>query len=465
MLRIYCYTSDRTRILRAWRRTPVGDPAVDRAVWEIIDAVRGRGDAAVAEFTRRFDGVALSPEKFRNAAERFRIAPERLREAWRSLPPDVKEVLKLARERIRRFHERQRRKGFVLRDAMGATLEQRVLPLESVGLYVPGGKAAYPSTVLMCAVPAGVAGVQRIVMVTPPHEDHSLANQATWGAAWLAGVREAYAIGGAQAVAALAFGTESIPRVDKVVGPGNKYVATAKKLLYGQIDIDSVAGPSEVMILADETARPDWLAVDLMAQAEHDEAASSILVLIDGAGEARTDGAKKRDGRAAAKGIGARIQRLAEEVQAELKSRAARSPRQKIARASLRANGALIFVPTREAAVELANLRAPEHLEIVARSPRALAARIRHAGAIFIGPHTPEAFGDYIAGPNHTLPTGGTARFFSPLGVDDFVKTSNVLTASPRAVRHLAPAGAILADVEGLAAHADSLRIRLTRNG
>ncbi|MCX7044590.1 MAG: histidinol dehydrogenase [Candidatus Sumerlaeota bacterium] len=420
-------------MLAKWRRALTADPALDRAVWDIIEAVRRGGDRAVADCARRFDGVVLRPAE-------FRIAPEQLKQAWDSLPADLQGAIDLARGRIARFHLRQRRKGFVLKDSAGATLEQRVLPLDSVGLYIPGGKAAYPSTVLMCAVPAFAAGVRRVAMVTPPRADGSLPQRATWGAAWRAGVREAYRIGGAQAVAALAFGTKTIARVDKIVGPGNRFVAAAKKLLYGQIDIDSVAGPSEVMILADETARPDFIAADLMAQAEHDEAASAILALI---------------------GAGKKISALGKAVERRLAEMTERSPRKRIAQASLKRNGAVIFARQEAQAAEIANLRAPEHLEIMTREPRKLAGLVRNAGAIFLGPWCPEAFGDYIAGPNHTLPTGGTARFFSPLSLDDFVKTNNVLEASQSAMKKLGATAALLADVEGLAAHAESLRLRI----
>lgn len=432
MLKRFDYPREGEALTRRWRRTPTADLDLDRDVWKIIDAVRRRGDWAVARLTRRFDHVALSPDQ-------FRVEPARLKAAWRSLPSDLRATLQLARDRVERFHRKQLTKGYRINDRLGVTLEQRVQPLASVGLYVPGGKAAYPSTAIMTATPAFVAGVERVVMVTPPHEEDDLANRATWGAAWIAGVREAYTVGGAQAVAALAFGTETIPRVDKVVGPGNRYVAAAKKQLYGQIDIDSVAGPSEVLILADTTARADLIAVDLMAQAEHDEAASAILVLI---------------------GKGQRIIALADAVDAELKARTVASPRAKIARASLRKNGSLVFVESRKDAVALSDLRAPEHLEIMTRKPRELADKVRNAGAIFVGEWCPEALGDYIAGPNHTLPTGGTARFFSPLGVDDYVKRSNILEASPKAMANLGPKAALLADVEGLVAHAESLRLR-----
>jgi histidinol dehydrogenase len=435
MLKRYEYPRDAQALRKAWRRGAAGaDAALERGVRETIENVRAHGDKAIAEYALRFDGVTLAPSQ-------FRIAPERLEEAWHSLPADLRKSLELAKKRITRFHSKQKRKGYVLKDPLGATFEQRVLPIESVGLYVPGGKAAYPSTVLMCAVPAFVAGVNRVVLVTPPQKDASaLETRATWGAAHLAGVREAYAVGGAQAVAALAYGTETIPQVDKVVGPGNKYVATAKKLLYGQIDIDSVAGPSEVMILADETAGAESVAADMMAQAEHDEAASAILVLM---------------------GNEAGTKKLADAVEAHLAAMTARSPRAAIARESLKRNGAIVFAPQVAMGVELANLRAPEHLEIIARQPRKIADLVHNAGAIFLGPWTPEALGDYIAGPNHTLPTAGTARFFSPLSVDDFVKTNNILEASRKAFETLAPSAATLADVEGLASHAASLRVRI----
>ena len=434
MLKTYRYPEQKSAIVRKWTKAPTADPDLDRAVWDIINAVRTGGGKALSALTERFDGVKLTPAK-------MRIPPEKLEAAWESLPPDLQRALTTAHKRILRFHARQKPRGFRLREKSGPVLEQRFLPLQSVGLYVPGGKAAYPSTVLMCAAPAHVAGVERVVMVTPPHQNMDLANRATWGAAWLAGVREAYCVGGAQAVAALAFGAGPIPQVDKVVGPGNKYVATAKKLLYGQIDIDSVAGPSEVMILADvASARPDLIAADLLAQAEHDEEASAILVVIGAPSKA-----------------GSLIQAVERAMDAMLST----SPRQAIARASLKANGVAIVVPDGDSAVELTNLRAPEHLEILTADPRALADRVRNAAAIFLGPWCPEAYGDYIAGPNHTLPTGGTARFFSPLGVMDFMKSSNLLEADAPMLRQLGPAATAIADVEGLVAHATSLRLRL----
>ncbi len=427
MVKYFEYPRDREGLVRAFKRAHQPSPEVVVAVEKIIRAVEREGDRAVIRFTKKFDGVALTPET-------LRVSSEVCRRAWRSLENTLAQALTLAKERIERFHRKQLRKGYVLRSS-GMQLEQRVRPLSRVGVYVPGGRAVYPSTVLMNAIPAIIAGVREILIVTPPVHDHP--EQFTpFAVAHLIGLgKNVFQVGGAQAVAALAFGTETIPQVDKVVGPGNIYVATAKRLLYGQIDIDSVAGESEVLIIADKTARPDFLAADLLAQAEHTGGETVVLV-----------------------GIGADFDFDA--VQRELRVQLQNAPRRKQALSSLRRSGFFVRVATPEEAVEVAELKAPEHLEIMTRAPEKLADRICNVGAIFLGAFTPEAVGDYIAGPNHVLPTGGTARFFSPLGVDAFLKSSNVLRYEPKQLEKDAPFVIALAESEGLYAHAESVRIR-----
>ncbi|MGB9691789.1 MAG: histidinol dehydrogenase [Candidatus Sumerlaeaceae bacterium] len=427
MMKYFEYPRDRENLVRAFRRTHQSPPEIVAAVEKIIRAVEREGDKAVIRFTKRFDGVELS-------GETLRVAPDICQRAWRSLSKELSAALTLAKQRIERFHRKQLRKGYVIR-TRGMRLEQRIRPLKRVGVYVPGGRAIYPSTVLMNAIPALIAGVPEIYIVTPPvREDaqhftpFAVAHQLGLG-------RNVFQVGGAQAVAALAFGTETIPQVDKVVGPGNIFVATAKRLLYGQIDIDSVAGESEVLIIADKTARADFLAADLLAQAEHTGSETVVLV-----------------------GIGADFDFDA--VERELRLQLQNAPRRQQALSSLRHAGFFVRVDTPDEAVEVAELKAPEHLEIITRAPEKLAARISNVGAIFLGAYTPEAVGDYIAGPNHVLPTAGTARFFSPLGVDAFLKASNVLCYEPTQLEKDAPHVIALAESEGLYAHAESMRIR-----
>lgn len=429
------------RVLRAgqpgfdaeWRRLVargVEDASVvEGAVRAILDAVAARGDAAVVEYTARFDGVKLSPDS-------LRVPAEELEKAWRSLPSEDREALELAHRRIRSFHERQLDRSWFVEEE-GVILGQRVTALESAGLYVPGGKASYPSSVLMNAIPAQVAGVERIALVSPTPRGE--VNAHVLGTAWLVGVREVYRVGGAQAVAALAFGTPAIPRVDKIVGPGNIYVATAKRLVYGRVDIDMVAGPSEVLVVSDGSGEPAHVAADLLSQAEHDEMATAVLL---------TTGAA----------FGARV---AEAVEAQL----GRLPRQATARKSWEERGGVLVVASVEEACALANEFAPEHLELAVERPWDLLGRIRHAGAIFLGHHTPEALGDYAAGPNHVLPTAGTARFFSPLGVEDFVKRSSVVSYSREALGRLGQQVAHIARLEGLEAHARAVEMRLAGHG
>ncbi len=398
---------------------------VEPAVREILDAVRRRGDDALVAYTERFDGV-------RWPVADLRVPETELEDAHRSIPAADRDALELAARRIEAFHAHQRERSWFVEED-GAILGQRVTPLDAVGLYVPGGKASYPSSVLMNAIPARVAGVTRIAMVCPTPDGR--ANPHVWAAAWIAGVREVYRVGGAQAVAALAYGTAAIPAVDKIVGPGNIYVATAKRLVYGRVDIDMVAGPSEILVVSDGSGDPTWVAADLLSQAEHDEMATAILVTTDPA-----------FGRAVAAAVEDQLGRL---------------PRQATARASWDARGGIFAVDTLADACALADRFAPEHLELAVERPWEVLGRVRHAGAIFLGHHTPEALGDYAAGPNHVLPTAGTARFFSPLGVHDFVKRSSVLAFSADGLAGLAPQVVHVARLEGLEAHARAAEIRV----
>ena len=401
------------------------DPELMRTVSSIVDDVRVRGDEALIDYTARFDRVELSPSQLRIDEQTIKASAEKL-------DPRVLAALRDAIKNVRAFHEHQREQSWEISPAEGVRLGQRITPLERVGLYVPGGTAAYPSSVVMNVVPAQVAGVERIVVVTPPR---TLAESPAVAAALLElNVTEIYSVGGAQAVAALAFGTQTVPRVDKITGPGNKYVAAAKKLVFGLVGIDAIAGPSEVVIIADDTARAEFLAADLLAQAEHGEDASSILITTSEA----------------------LAQAVAHEVQRQLES----LPRRAIASESLNNYGAIVIVNAIDDACRIANWIAPEHLEIVTHDDDATAARIRHAGAIFFGQHTPEAAGDYLAGPNHVLPTGRTARFSSALGVYDFVKRTSLLRYSPEAFAKVSDSIAALAECEGLGAHARSASIR-----
>nr|WP_294529320.1 histidinol dehydrogenase [uncultured Rhodopila sp.] len=400
--------------------------SVDRAVAAILAAVRARGDAAVIEYTARFDRLTLTPDT-------LRIGADEIDAAAGSISAELAAALDLAAARIEAFHRAQLPQDLRMTDAAGVTMGMRWGALDAVGLYVPGGKAAYPSSVLMNAIPAVVAGVGRIAMCVPTPD--GVLNPLVLAAARRAGVTEIYRIGGAQAVAALAYGTASIPAVDRIVGPGNAYVAEAKRQVFGRVGIDNIAGPSEVVVLADANNDPRRIAVDLLAQAEHDEAAQSILI---------TDSAAFADAVAAA-------------VLAELPS----LPRSAIAGASWEANGAVIVVDDWAQAVALVDRLAPEHLELMLPDPEALFARVRHAGAVFLGGFCPEAVGDYVAGPNHVLPTGRTARFASGLSVFDFLKRTTFVSATPEALAAIGPAGVALAEAEGLQAHARSIALRL----
>ncbi len=407
----------------------VSDQAVLATVGEIIEAVRGRGDAAVLDYTRRLDR--------RDAASMadLEIPLARAREAREALPAEDRVALEFAAERLRQYAERQRLESWSYTEDDGTLLGQKVTPLDRVGLYVPGGKAAYPSSVLMNAVPAKVAGVPELVMVVPTPGGE--VNELVLAAAAIAGVDRILAIGGAQAVAALAYGTETVPRVDKIVGPGNIYVATAKRMVFGAVGIDMIAGPSEILVICDGETDADWIAMDLFSQAEHDEDAQAILVSPDSEFLER---------------VAQRIEALAPGME-----------RADIIRASLAARGALIEVRDLDEAAAVANAIAPEHLELSVAEPQALAAQIRHAGAIFLGRHTAEAIGDYCAGPNHVLPTSRTARFSSPLGVYDFQKRASLIGCSEAGARQLGAVAARLARGEGLTAHARSAEYRLGR--
>jgi len=399
---------------------------VGAAVAEIIRDVRTRGDEALIELSARFDRVALTPET-------LRIAPEEIAAASRAVSAEVRQALETAHARIKAHHEKQKPEDHVYRDALGVTLGTRWTAIEAVGIYVPGGLASYPSSVLMNAVPAQVAGVERIAMVVPTPDGHI--NAAILAAAEIAGVTEIYRVGGAQAVAALAYGTATIRPVYKIVGPGNAYVATAKRQVFGAVGIDMIAGPSEVLIIADRSANPAWVAADLLAQAEHGAGAQSILVTTEPA--------------------------LADAVEAEVERQLALLPRAEIAREGWQEFGAVITVASLDEAVELANRIASEHVEIALDDPVPLAAAIRNAGAIFLGHHTPEAIGDYVGGSNHVLPTARSARFASGLGVLDFVKRTSILGCDPSSLAALAPAAVTLAETEALDAHGRSVSIRL----
>lgn len=394
------------------------------AATNIVEAVRERGDEALREFTAKFDGVEI---------ENFRVSQEAIDEALAKVDPKVAAAIQHAAKQIREFHERQKQQSWFTVREDGAMVGAKIEPLDSVGIYVPGGRALYPSSVLMNAIPASVAGVKRIACVTPPTKDGSL-DPAILEACRVAGVTEVYSVGGAQAVAALAYGTETIAKVDKITGPGNAFVAAAKKIVSGDVGIDMIAGPSEVCVVADEQAAPELVAIDLMAQAEHDPLASCYLVTFD------TD--------------------YADAVEAAIAEHMKSTTRAEITTASLANKGLIIVCPDMTTALNTVNIIAPEHLELHMPNAMELLGGIRHAGAIFMGEWTAEAVGDYVAGPNHTLPTGGTARFSSPLSVDEFVKKSSVIQYSPAALINDAEAIIRLADHEGLWSHAQSIRLR-----
>ena len=403
------------------------DHSVDVAVAAIIADVRARGDVALLDYTARFDRVRAS-----SVAE-LELSSAELESAFTTLAAREREALELAARRIRAFHERQRAESWSFTESDGTRLGQRVTPLARVGLYVPGGKAAYPSSVLMNALPAKVAGVAEIIMVVPTPD--GVRNALVLAAAHLAGVTRVFAIGGAQAIAALAYGTATVPAVDKIVGPGNVYVAAAKRRVFGTVGIDMIAGPSEILVIADSTANADWIAMDLFSQAEHDESAQAMLLTPDAA--------------------------LIDAVAASMARELPAMPRRDVIGASLGRRGALVKVRDLGEACAIADRIAPEHLELAVADPEALLARIHNAGAIFLGHFSSEAVGDYCAGPNHVLPTSRSARFSSPLGVYDFQKRSSVITLSREGARTLGPAAATLAEGEGLPAHAKSASFRV----
>ena len=405
----------------------------EEAVKAIINGVRENGDKALLKYTERFDKVRFS--NMRDAL----CTRQEIERALGNIPKVDSDIIKLAAKRIRAFHKKQLPKSWFFKEKNGTLLGQRVTPLERVGIYVPGGKAVYPSTVLMNAIPAKVAGVKEIIMATPPSKNGI--NSHVLAAAKIAGVDKIYKVGGAQAVAAMAYGTESIPKVDKIVGPGNIYVATAKRLVFGVVDIDMVAGPSEILIINDGTGAPSWIAADLLSQAEHDELASGILLTTS--------------------------TKMAEAVAREVEKQLRELKREAIARVSIERYGAIIITKNPAEAADIANRIAPEHLELFVKKPFELLKKIKNAGAIFLGPNTPEPIGDYMAGPNHTLPTGGTARFSSPLGTEDFIKRSNVLSFSKKGVEKLGKSVVRFTEMEGLGAHGRSvvIRIRAAKQG
>jgi histidinol dehydrogenase len=408
------------------------DNIFDEDIWEtvrgIVEDVATRKNDALFEYTKKLDGYALN-------ADTVTVSPEEMENAIRQVDADDLAILRMATERIERFHLKQRVLDWMYSDEEGIELGQRIIPLERVGIYTPGGLAFYPSTVIMAAVPARIAGVEEILLVTPSKGGE--VNPLIAAAAKLSGVQRIFKIGGAQAIAALAYGTESIPKVDKIVGPGNAYVAAAKKMVYGQVAIDMIAGPSEVLIIADTTAEASFVAADLLAQAEHDEMASAILLTPD--------------------------ETLAKKVAFEVDLQLNNLQKKSIAMRALEDFGAVFVTKDIDEAIAIANRFAPEHLELMVKNPREMLPKIKHAGAVFLGHNTPETLGDYIAGPNHILPTGGTARFSSPLGVYDFVKRSNVLSFSRLSLQKYGKQATRFAEMEGLDAHGKSVAIRMAR--
>ncbi len=406
------------------------DAEIEGRVRKILSEVRGNGDAALLEYTERFDRVSLSKET-------LRVSKKEIQEALKKINPQIKQSLLLAAERIERFHRERVPESWELAGKDGTIIGQRVRPLQKVGIYVPGGKAVYPSSVLMNALPARAAGVREIVMVTPPQSNGEILPEILV-AADIAQVESVFRVGGAQAIGALAYGTEIIPKVEKIVGPGNIYVTCAKKAVFGEVDIDMIAGPSEIVVIADDGAEPAFAAADLLSQAEHDELASAVLIT-----PSRSLGEK-----------------VLEEVERQLQA----LPRRDLAAQSLEKYGAVILVADLEEAADAANALAPEHLELMVKDPHSLADRIQNAGAIFLGYWTPEAVGDYVAGPSHVLPTGGTARFFSPLGTEDFLKRSSIISYTREALEEMGEDIIRLAESEGLDAHARSVKVRLKKS-
>ena len=397
---------------------------INAIVKDILDDVKLRGDQALYDYNKKFDNVSLSS---------LQVTEKEIEDAFNRLDKELLDVIRYSHENIVRYHTKQKRNDFLDKDTDGVILGQIINPIEKVGIYVPGGTAAYPSTVLMNAVPAKVAGVEEIVMVTPPNEDGTISD-VILAAAKIAGVTKIFKVGGAQAVAALSYGTETIPAVYKIVGPGNIFVAMAKKMVFGEVAIDMVAGPSEVLIISDDSSDPLHIAADLLSQAEHDKLAACILVTTS--------------------------EKLAKSVAVEIESQLAELPRQEIARESINNNGRIIIAKNIEEAILISNEIAPEHLELAVMDPFALLSKIKNAGSIFLGHNTPEPLGDYLAGPNHTIPTSGTAKFASPLSVDDFIKKSSVIYYSKEALEKVKDKVILFAESEGLTAHANSVRKR-----
>ena len=400
---------------------------VSAIVGGIIDEIRKEGDRALCAHIAKFDGWEPA-----SGAE-LAIDPVDMQSAYEKLDTKLKDALHLAYERIKAYHEKQKPQSWITTEDNGTILGQKTTPVDRAGLYIPGGKAAYPSSLLMNVIPAQVAGVEEIVVCTPTPDNEP--NELLLAACYLCGVEKVFKVGGASAIAAMAYGTESVPKVDVITGPGNIFVATAKKLVFGEVNIDMIAGPSEIGVLADESANPNHIAIDLLSQAEHDEMASSILITPDEA--------------------------FAAEVKKEIEAWLEKLPREQIARKSIEERGAIIIAKDMDEAVSLMNEIAPEHLEVATVNPFELLPSIKHAGAIFLGHNTPEAIGDYIAGPNHTLPTGGTAKFYSPLGVEHFMKKSSIISFSAKAIDEIGEECAIIANTEGLTAHEQSVRVRL----
>ncbi len=411
--------------LLAWET--VSDDSVQTVVTDIVSNIRQRGDEALVEYTCRFDRLSA------DSMADLTLGSDRLQAALKAIPDDQRQALETAANRIRTYHEHQKQNDWSFQEADGTRLGQRMTPLDRAGLYVPGGQAAYPSSVLMNAIPASVAGVREVVMVVPTPD--GVVNELVLAAAALAGVDRVFTVGGAQAIAALAYGTETVPPVDKIVGPGNIYVATAKRMVFGQVGIDMIAGPSEILVISDGKTDPDWIAMDLFSQAEHDQDAQSILISPDA--------------------------EFLDKVQESIDRLLPTMERQAIIVESLRNRGAMIHVPNMDAALEVSNRIAPEHLEVSVEDPEALLPGIRHAGAIFMGRYTAEALGDYCAGPNHVLPTSGTARFSSPLGVYDFQKRTSLIYFSAEGASEAGKTASVLARGEGLTAHARSAEYRI----
>lgn len=412
------------------KRSPNNYSGYEDTVNEIINNVKKNGDKAVFDYTQKFDKYALTPEN-------IKVTRAEIEEAYTKLDADLIEVIKASAENIRAFHQKQLRNSWFDAKEDGTILGMKITPLAKVGVYVPGGKAAYPSSVLMNVVPAKVAGVKEVIMTTPPSADGKV-NPGTLVAADIAGVDTIYKVGGAQAIAALAFGTQSIPKVDKITGPGNIFVALAKKAVYGYVSIDSIAGPSEILVLADETATPRYVAADLLSQAEHDELASAILITTS--------------------------RELAEQVSKEVDSFTAKLSRKEIIQKSLDNYGYILLAESMEEAIDAANEIASEHLEILTKNPFDTMTRIRNAGAIFLGEYSSEPLGDYFAGPNHILPTNGTAKFFSPVNVDDFIKKTSIISYSKEALERVHNKIELFAENEGLTAHANSIKVRFEDN-